>query len=173
MFTFTHVRLGDNPFKSVNKFPPKNRLRFVGYMAGQLWYLPIISLWFIIIIDILSAIWMSSPVRQPDIRGAFQENRNNVLGLPDRPWTELGPDERDDVGNILERAGKIRRPGALWWRLNSSEQGRLVEHWLISVILSLPLVFMCRKTAAFALGTEEILAEFRTELTKVRPLRRS
>ena len=161
VFTLTHVRLGDDPFKSVNKFPSKNQLKFVRYMAGRLWYLPIISLWFIIVIDIFSAIWMGSPVRQPDIRGAFEENRNNkVIGLPDRPWTELTPDEREDIGNKLEKAGKIRRPGALWWRLNTSERGRLVEHWLISAIFSLPLVFMSRKIADFALGTEEVLAEF-------------
>ena len=174
MFTLTHVRLGDDPFKSVNKFPSKNQIKFVRYMAGRLWYLPIISLWFIIIIDIFSAIGMGSPVRQPDIRGAFEENRNNkVTGLPDRPWTELTPDEREDIGNKLEKAGKIRRPGALWWRLETSERRRLVEHWLISAIFSLPLVFMSRKIADFALGTEEVLAEFRTELTKVRPPRGS
>jgi hypothetical protein len=172
---FTNVIHGDAPFRSSTQEPPNRPLRSVRFMAGCLWYLPIFSLWFIIFVDILSAVWWSSPFREPDIRGIFEEIRNdgtlrkNFSEFPDRPWTRLKRDERANVARTLEQAGIIEARHAPWGTMKPPGRRHLILRWLTGVIISLPLLLMCFRIAAFAGGTEAALKEFRESLRKIEP----
>jgi hypothetical protein len=173
---FTNVSHGDDPFRSATSIPSDNQLKLIRRMAKHLWYLPIFSLWFIILVDILSAFWYS-PFRTPDAREAFErvQNhealRNQVKGLPPRPWPQLDCKEREDAARILRNAQLIGKQQSPWEGLSGLDRVHALLQWFLSILISVPLFFICRRTASFSEGTEEALAQFFTSLFGSEPPR--
>jgi hypothetical protein len=176
---FTNVSHGDEPFRALAR-PSNSKQRAVirsmasaviRSMAKLLRYLPIFSLGFIILADIFS-MFCFSPFREPDVQKALvkiQENEDlrkqeQFSKLPDRPWTLLEPNERKKVAEILQGAGRIRGREPPWARMPFTERMDVVLNWIVSVIISLPLLVMCKLIADFADGTEAVLSLFYNSL---------
>jgi hypothetical protein len=83
---FTNVTHGDAPFRTTTELPsPDEQLFLIRWAARHLWYLPILSLWFIIVLDFLSA-FSFFPLSGNPTSGALsrpsRRNRNSGRNSP-------------------------------------------------------------------------------------------
>jgi hypothetical protein len=79
--------------------------------------------------------------------------------------------QREDWADALIAANRIGRRTVPFSKMGRSERVHAILHWIVSIVVSIPVGLMCGRTAAFAQGTEEALREFWTSLENSDPPR--